>query len=126
MKTINKLVKEIVTNGLPKIICDLPLRSKGMPICKEKDGIIEYDIRPIVITDAIIRILDNLIINNVDQKDGPYQMIGERNACKIATISLDFALDLVREFNELSAINVDAANAYNSINRNPLGDLIDE
>ena len=128
-KVVRKLAKEITENGLPTQISTILYQARGIPLSKEKNGIVDYDVRPIVIVDGILRVIDKLIINNINKQQrkaaiGPYQMIGQREACEIATIGCDTALDLLSHDENLCMLNLDASNAYNSIGRQSIYDLI--
>ena len=90
---MHKVTKMIIENGVPRQIRDLLLHTRGMPLGKEKEGIPDADIRPVIITDSIIRIIDKLAINNLPEEQrkkvmGPYQ-IGIRAKDEIATVTVD-------------------------------------
>ena len=65
---IYKVTKMIIENGAPKQIRDLLLYTRGLPLGKEKEGIPDADIRPVIITDSLIRIIDKLAINNIPEE----------------------------------------------------------
>ena len=128
---IYKVTKMIVENGTPKQIRDLMMYTKGLPLGKEKDGVPDADIRPVVITDSIMRIIDKLAVNNIPEEDrkklmGPYQMIRTRAACEIATITVDVALDYIASKDGYGIVNVDASNAYNAIDTNKQREMVHE
>ena len=81
--------------------------------------------------DGIIRIIDKLAVNNIEtslRKEvmGPYQTIGEREACEISSLVCEFALDQLKNDDELSILNLDAMNAYNSFFRQSMYEYIVE
>jgi hypothetical protein len=55
---IRKLTACIIEQGIPEQIRDLLLYSKGVALGKQKNGVQDADIRPIVICDSIIRLID--------------------------------------------------------------------
>ena len=57
--TIWKLAKQICENDTDNVLRELLVYSKGLPLGKEKKGIKDADIRPVIIMDSIIRILDD-------------------------------------------------------------------
>ena len=121
-KSIYNLTKEIVINGIPEVVRTLMTHAGGLPLGKEKDGIPDHGIRPIVIMDSIIRIIDKLTMDNVPKKDrrsamGEYQMIGIKAGCEIATVGMDFALKFIEEYDEFGMVNIDAKDAYSSMDQ---------
>jgi len=124
-----KLIKLVIEKGLPSIVRDILILSKGIPIGKEKNGIPDYDIRPIIVTDGLIRIIDKCALANVkkelrEELYGPYQSINVNNALEIANAALDNALEIQKKYNEMAIVNMDAQNAYNSMSRNKLWEMI--
>ena len=104
------------------MISHLMTYSRGLPLGKEKDGIPDHGIRPIVILDSIIRILDELGMDNIPTEGrrnamGQHQMIGVIRGCEISTVAVDFASDFIGEHDEYGAINVDASNAFSSMDQ---------
>ena len=121
-RAIHKFTKYWIENRIPIQIRKLLRFSKGVALGKEKEGIPDYDVRPVVMLDSIMRIVDRLSVNNIPKKKrkelmGPYQVIGEKAACEIATIALDHALQIQKEDENLVVLGIDAVNAYNSYDR---------
>jgi len=126
---IYKLIKLIVENGLPSIVRDILCFSKGIPLGKEKNGQKDYDVRPIVIMDGLMRIIDKCVLASIKQNlrralYSQYQVVGIPNSIEIANAALDTALDIQKTHPELALVNVDATNAYNNTNRLELWKLI--
>ena len=68
-------------------------------------------------------------MNDISEADkrkllGPYQMIGKKAACEKATICLDFALDALGADENQSLFGVNAANAYNSFDREEMQNMV--
>jgi hypothetical protein len=55
---------------------------------------------------------------------GPYQMMDHKQGCEIATQSVDIALTIMKNIEEEAIISIDAANAFNSISRKKIKQLI--
>lgn len=126
---IRKLTKVIVERGLPGVVRNILMYAKGIPIGKRKDGIPDADIRPIIVCDSIIRLIDKFAMENIPDDVrrmiiGPTQMIGKKQACEIATTGLDAALHVIKDNNNLAILNLDAANAFNSVSRKKLYELV--
>ena len=76
-------------------------------------------------------VIDELAVNNVDIKKrkavmGPFQNINHKNACEIASITVEFMLDILKENEELKMLDLDAYNAYNCSCRQTTYDFIVE
>ena len=64
------------------------------------------------------KIAANNIPYNIRKKAmGKYQMIGIKDGCEISTIGVNFALGYIEEKEDEVLVNVDASNAYNSMDR---------
>ena len=99
---LKSICKSLVVQGYPEYVRRILLYSKGLPLGKSKNGIPDYDVRPMIITDALIRIVDKLIYHNVPKEIrktamGTFQMIGERSACELGTIATKFGLEFIRD-----------------------------
>ncbi len=119
---MKQLARTIIEYKAPDFIREPLMYAKGLPLGKEKYGIPDYDIRPVIITDSIIRILDKIAVANIPKEKrieamGPYQMIGKKSACEIATIAVEAATTILKTIPNMALLNVDASNAYNSVNR---------
>ena len=68
VQIIHDLTKICNTVIVPRIIRDIMMYGKGLPLEKEKDGIADAGIRPVVIMGSIIRIMDKLSTHNVPKE----------------------------------------------------------
>ena len=77
-------IEQVMHSQFPEIVRKLFMFSSGMAIGKEKDGIFDHDVRPIIITNALIRLVDKIIMachkEERRQLIGPYQLIGQKEA----------------------------------------------
>ena len=128
VKAIMKLMEKILYYGLPPLIASLMMDSKGMIFGKEKDGIFDFDVRPIVIAPSVIRLLDKVImaLHQRDRREliGPYQLMGDRQALEIGKVVMAQARRMQIVCPRLAFVNLDAWNAYNSGSRNSTHEIV--
>ena len=126
IENLKETIKTIYEHGLPNVIRDLLCYAKGIPLLKNDD-----DVRPIVMLDSIVRIMDRLIIQNMSRYNklqlmGKYQSIGIEKGCEIATQVAENAREFITRDKDLCIISLDASNAYSSVSRNMQYKLICE
>ena len=69
VEAVYRVCKVIVQKGIYGPIRDVMAFAKGLSLGKEDaNGVKDADIRPIVIMDSVIRILDRVITANVDEE----------------------------------------------------------
>ena len=112
----------------PKIIRKLFMFASGMAIGKEKDGIFDHDVRPIIITNSLIRLVDKVIMacHREERKEliGPYQLIGQKAALEKGMVITTQMQRLQKYDGNLVCFNADAKNAYNSVSRNEIHRIV--
>lgn len=127
VEALKKLIQVIVNEGLPNEIPSLMMFSMGIPIEKKKNET-KTDVRPIVVCDTLIRIIDKFVMKNISNKKeclmGDTQLIGRNEGCEIGSLMIDNALTFIAEKKNLCILSVDATNAYSSIDRQRQYDLI--
>ena len=101
-----RLINIILKHQLPAPVRKILLYSSGVFLGKEKHGVLDYDVRPIVVTDTLIRILDKLVIaftptTQIRDIIGPYQSIGERRALEMSGFSIDQILRIQKEHDDI-------------------------
>ena len=106
---INRITKHIVTKGMGGVIRDLMEYAKGLPLGKEKNGVPNFDIRPVVIMDSVIKILRKVSVNNVE--------VDVRKNAEVATLCSSAERSMIATTDGESLVNLDATNAYNSMDR---------
>ena len=121
-ETMKSLCETILKEGLPKQVRDLMMYSRGLPLGKPKDGMADFDIRPIVICNVIIRLIDKVIINafgmgKIRSAIGKELMINVNSGIEIATASVRMAETMLKLNNSMCLLNLDAQNAFNSVSR---------
>ena len=88
---IMKLMEKILYYGLSALIYDLMMDSNGMIYGKENTGQFDYDVRPIVVTPSIIRLLDKVVmaLHGAERRElvGPFQVMGRRQALETSFVS---------------------------------------
>ena len=122
VKLFRLIAKMIVEKGLPRKIRDIIFFARGLPLAKEKNGIIDFDIRPVLITDSWLRMVDRIITCNEDPKliseaVGEYQTADMRAGCEIASISMEYHQQMMDEIPDEALAQSDAINAYNNMDR---------
>ena len=119
---IKSLCETILKDGLPKQVRDLMMYARGLPLGKAKDGISDFDIRPIVICNVIIRLIDKVIMNalgmgKIRNAIGQEQVINVNSGIEIATASVRMAETMLKLNSSMCLLNLDAQNAFNSVSR---------
>ena len=114
---------EICNKGMPAVIRDLLMHAQGLPLGKAKHGQNDFDIRPIVICNSLVRLLDKIIINAISETKlrnaiGGSQMINIKAGIEIATAGVRMASKMIEMDSNMCLINIDAKNAFNSVSRN--------
>ena len=122
-------LKKIICIGLPAVISRLLMHSTLILLGKPKHNIPDFDVRPIAVADAVIRLCDKVISYKIDELTrtrliGPYQIIGKKRALEKSAVMQRLLLILQRKLDEIVTINIDAANAYNSISRQYIWNII--
>ena len=130
---ITKLAKTMIHHTMTGTLRKLFLYTKGLPLGKpdknKANPKIDDDVRPIVICDSIIRTIDKIAYENIPidirtEVMGPYQVVGRPNAAEVATEGVNRALMMLGLMDNMTLISLDATNAFNSINRTKLYELI--
>jgi hypothetical protein len=116
-QAIWNLTKSIIETEIPPPIRHLITFAQGLPLGKFKNGQNDGDVRPIIIMDSIMRLVDKLAILNIPedvrrQAMGHTQMIGKRSACEISSIAVEYAIGVMNNIDDEVILNLDAANAY--------------
>ena len=123
-----KFMEFALYQGYSKVIRRLLMHSKGNMAGKEKYGIPDYDVRPIVVVSAFIRMMDKIImeLHRKERKEliGPYQLIGQKQALEKGSVITEHGQRLQEKDENLVVFNGDAANAYNSISRNAVHGIV--
>ena len=127
---IMKLMEKILYYGLSPLICDLMMDSNGMIYGKEKNDQFDYDVRPIVVTPSIIRLLDKVImaLHGAERPElvGPFQVMGRRQALEISKVVIAQAKRLQLKCPNLAFLSLDEWNAYNSGSRNSTHSIVSD
>jgi hypothetical protein len=101
---------------------------RGIIFGKPKDGRIDADLRPIVISVSILRLTDKVLFKiEWDVRCsliGQYQIIGKSRALEDAKSIMNQANRLLERDNSLCMVNVDVSNAYNSVYRSKSYELL--
>ena len=121
-KMFRFIAKMIVERGLPRKIRDILFFARGLPLAKEKNGIIDFDIRPVLIFDSWLRMVDRIITCNEDpslikEAVGEYQVADMKAGCEIASISMEYHQQLMEEITDEALCQSDIINAYNTMDR---------
>ena len=115
--SLSKLAKSMTRNTMTGVLRKLILYTKGLPLGKpdknKPDPQIDDDVRPVVICDSVLRIIDKLAYDNVPitarmDAMGPYQVVGRPNAAEIATEGVNRALIMLGLMDNVSLISLDA------------------
>ena len=122
-------LKKIIRIGLPSIVSRLLMHSTLILLGKAKYNIPDYDVRPIAVADVIIRLCDKVISYKLDDITrtrlvGPYQIIGKKRALEKAAVVLRILSKIQHNLDEIITVNIDASNAYNSMSRQYIWDII--
>ena len=96
IQIIHDMAKMCNSMMIPRIIRDILSLGKGLPLAKEKNGLADADVRPVVIIGSIVRNLDELSANNIPLETrksmmGSSQTIGIKQACEASSIAVDAA-----------------------------------
>ena len=125
--------KRMMKKAMVGVIRKLFLYSKGVPMGKpDKKKLIpkiDDDVRPLTICDSVIRILDNIVNQNVmpadrDNAMGPYQVVGKKKAAEIATEAVNKATTIMALDDTISGLTIDAINAFGNVCRGGLYGLV--
>ena len=112
------------------MLCRLFIYTKGVPKPKkEPNPRIDDDVRPVVICDSVIKIVDKIAFENVSTSQrndamGPYQLIGKSKSAEIANEAVSRAETMLAMNDDLACSSLDAINAFGSVDRSNLYDLI--
>ena len=129
IKRLINLLKKIIEIGLDFDIKRILLICVGLMFGKEKNGIKDYDVRPILVSESLIRLMDKVLMACISKDEskeliGPYQLINQKQALEKACIMQNQAHRVQDVFDDLVMVNVDATNAYNSASRNYLYNIL--
>ena len=122
-------LKKIIRIGLPSVVCRLLMHSTLILLGKPKDGVPDHDVRPIGITDAVIRLCDKVVEATLDdlvrtRLVGPYQIIGKQRALEKSAAMQRVLVKMQEKLDDIVTVNIDASNAYNSMSRQYVWDII--
>ena len=120
---LNKLTKKVLTIGLNSLVSAIFRQSKCFCIGKEKFGIPDYDLRPIVIQSVIIRYMDRIVLylisrSKIQELIRPYQVVQERNSLEGVNTIVDAMCEYQKHDQDQVLLTLDAENAFNSFSRN--------
>ena len=98
------------------------MTAKGLPVAKPKDGMVDGASRPIVISNAIPRLIDRIIDANIDPLRrvaaiGRHQLVGQKKSgerCHRACLHIDA---MMKDNPELLLQSTDVTNAFNEVGR---------
>ena len=116
------VAKVIVEKGIPQGIRDIMFFAKGLPLGKEKDGVVDFDVRPVLILDSWMRFVDRLITVNEDPEKmqeacGEFQVADMKAGCEVASISMEYCQDMITRIEGEAMAQSDAINAFNALDR---------
>ena len=122
-------LKKIIRIGLPSIVSRLLMHSTLILLGKPKHNVPDYDVRPIAVGDVVIRLCDKVISYKLDDITrtrlvGPYQIIGKKRALEKSAAVLRILSRIQHKLDEIVTVNIDASNAYNSMSRQYIWDII--
>ena len=122
-------LKKIIRIGLPSIISRLLMHSTLILLGKPKNNIPDWDVRPICISDAVIRLCAKVIEATLGdlvriRLVGPYQIIGKKRALEKSAAMQRVLVKMQQKLDDIVTVNIDASNAYNSMSRQYVWDII--
>jgi hypothetical protein len=121
-------MNKIIYYGFVSIIRILFTHSILLSFGKEKNNQFDWDLRPIIIAMSILRLVDKVSFKILEPESqslvGNYQLMGKKQALEKGKVITSLAQLIQKSDEKLAVLNVDAANAYNSMSRNKVYEIL--
>ena len=121
-KSMIAICKAMISGRILPVICHLLNYANGIAFAKEKYGVKDYGLRPITLLGSDARLRDLLIMKNaeaanVKAAEGPFVLARRKEGVETGTVILQTIERMMQLDPTMTAVSLDASNAFNSVNR---------